>query len=333
MSATWRAVECLVQSEWDAAVWQNRRGNVFCSWMWGEYKRRVGWHVTRLFIVDPAGERVAILGYQTRRKGFARFVYIQGGPLFTERGEREAERVVAFLVEHLALGPFDLVGINYEHFGSGAGVLALLAQGFAPVVSSRNYTMEVDLTQAPEAIVNGMNRRWRKSLKRAERREDLSVTFVTDPAERLASFDAFGRMYAALKRRKGFRTEFDTAAFRDLVAHDPRHLLVEARDAGQVVLVIIAHLSAERCTNFFAAASEKAGVLGATSLAIWRIIQHARALNCRVLDVGGIDPAGNRGVYDFKRGLTRNVVQSGPLWLYGRSRLLRGLTGAYLAFR
>jgi lipid II:glycine glycyltransferase (peptidoglycan interpeptide bridge formation enzyme) len=140
-------------------------------------------------------------------------------------------------------------------------------------------------------------------------------------------------MYAALKRRKGFRTEFNTAAFRDLVARDAKHLFVETRDAGKIVLVIIAHLSAERCTNFFAAATEKAGVLGMTSLAIWRIMQYARSQNCRVLDVGGIDPAGNRGVYEFKRGLTRNVVQSGPLWLYGRSRVLQGLTGAYLAFR
>jgi hypothetical protein len=181
MSVTWRALECATQAEWDAAVWQSRRANVFCSWMWGEYKSRIGWTVTRLFIEDQAGERLAMVQYQTKRKGFARFVYVQGGPLLTGRGERDAERVVSFFLAHLALGRFDLVGVNFEHFGSGAGVLALLARGFSPVVSSKNYTMEVDLTQPPEVILSGMNRRWRKSLKRAERNGDLSVRFVTDP--------------------------------------------------------------------------------------------------------------------------------------------------------
>ena len=30
-------------------------------------------------------------------------------------------------------------------------------------------------------------------------------------------------------------------------------------------------------------------------------------------DLGGIDPVGNRGVFDFKRGFTRHAAATGPV--------------------
>ena len=69
----------------------------------------------------------------------------------------------------------------------------------------------------------------------------------------------------------------------------------------------------------------------AAYLAVWSFIRRGAEEGCRVFDFGGIDPAHNRGVYDFKRGLTRNVASSGPLWLYGRNRLVTAAAGAVLA--
>ena len=69
----------------------------------------------------------------------------------------------------------------------------------------------------------------------------------------------------------------------------------------------------------------------AAYLAVWSFLHRGAEAGCRVFDFGGIDPANNRGVYDFKRGLTRAVAASGPLWLYGRHRLVTAAAGAMLA--
>ena len=76
-----RGIRILDQSEWDAAVWGHPHGNIFCSWMWGEYKARLGWNVRRVVISGGAGDALAFVQYQEKVKGFARFVHVQGGPL------------------------------------------------------------------------------------------------------------------------------------------------------------------------------------------------------------------------------------------------------------
>ncbi|MFX9795631.1 hypothetical protein ABTP34_19635, partial [Acinetobacter baumannii] len=92
---------------------------------------------------------------------------------------------------------------NYQQFQTPAAMLALLGHSFAPVVTTRTHTLELDLTREAERIRAGMEGRWRDVLKAAEANPDLSTGFPTDPADRLSAFETFSRLYAALKRRKG----------------------------------------------------------------------------------------------------------------------------------
>lgn len=316
---------------WDAAVWAQARGGIFAASGWGTYKARRGAEIARLQVVDESGDLLGLAQVQLRRRGPARQAYIQGGPLLTDKGERQGEAVVRALLAHLALGPLDLVVVDFARAESPGAVLGLLATGFKPVTTAGRHTLEVDLTGGVDAFLAAADSRWRQRLRKAERNPALSVRFLDDPAERLAAFDAFTAMYAALKTRKGFSNDFDAAAYRDLAANDPRHVILEIREDGEICLVRIAHLSRDRFTDFFTASTERAKANAAAFLAVWSFLRRGAEEGCRVFDFGGIDPAGNRGVYDFKRGLTRTVASSGPLWLYGRSRLVTAAAGAVLA--
>ncbi|KMO31111.1 lipid II:glycine glycyltransferase FemX [Methylobacterium aquaticum] len=318
-------------STWDDAVWTQPRGTIFAASGWGTYKARRGAGVERLSVVDEGGDLLGLAQVQSRRRGPVRQLYIQGGPLLTGKGERHGEAVLRTLLAHLALGPLDLLVVDPTRTESPGAVLGLLAAGFRPVATAGRHTLEVDLTAGLDAIQAGMEQRWRKALRKAERQPDLTARFLDDPAERLAAFDAFTAMYAALKTRKGFSNDFDAAAYRDLAAADLRHVILEIREGGELCLVRIAHRSRDRFTDFFTASTERAKANAAAYLAVWHFIRRGAAEGCRVFDFGGIDPAGNRGVYDFKRGLTRTVVSSGPLWLYGRHRLVTAAAGAVLA--
>lgn len=318
-------------SDWDAAVWAQARGNIFSAAGWGTYKTRRGADVERLSVVDEAGDLLGLAQVQRRRRGPARQIYIQGGPLLTEKGERHGEAAVRALLAHLALGPLDLLVIDVNRAESPGMVLGLLATGFRPVAKAGRHTLEVDLTRGLDVLQAEMEQRWRKALRKAERNPALTARFLDDPAERLSAFDAFAAMYAALKTRKGFSNDFDPAAYRDLAANDPRHVMLEVREGGELCLVRIAHVSRDRFTDFFTASTERAKANAAAYLAVWSFIRRGAEEGCRIFDFGGIDPANNRGVYDFKRGLTRNVASSGPLWLYGPNRLVTAAAGAVLA--
>ncbi|WP_342447321.1 lipid II:glycine glycyltransferase FemX [Methylobacterium platani] len=316
---------------WDEAVWAQGRGTIFSASGWGTYKARRGAAIARLSVVDEAGDLLGLAQVQTRRRGPARQLYVQGGPLLTDKGERQGEAVTRALLAHLALRPLDLAVVDFARAESPGAVLGLLATGFRPVTTAARHTLEVDLTRGLDAIQAEMEPRWRKALRKAERNAGLTARFLDDPAERLAAFDAFATMYDALKTRKGFSNDFDAAAYRDLAAGDPRHVILEIREGDEPCLVRIAHLSRDRFTDFFTASTERAKANAAAYLAVWSFLRRGAEAGCRVFDFGGIDPANNRGVYDFKRGLTRAVAASGPLWLYGRHRLVTAAAGAMLA--
>ncbi len=320
-------------SEWDAAVWSHPRGNIFSSWLWGEYKIRTGWQVHRLTIRDGADDLLALVQYHERTRGPVRIVRMQGGPLLTEKGARQAERCLQACLDYVKLGRLDLMLIDFERSQCSSGTSAVLARGFTPVVTPIRHTIDVDLTGGMRRVEQQMEPRWRKVLRRAERTPSLSSRFVEDVEERLACFDAFGVLYDELKMRRGFSNSFDCTAYRDLAARDPRHIFVEVRDEGELVLIRIAHLTAERCTDFLTASTDRARASGAATLAVWRLIERACAEGCDVFDHGGIDPAASRGVYEFKRGLSQNVVLSGLIWVYSPTLLLQKAAAVGLVAR
>lgn len=322
-------------ADWDEAVWRQAAGNIYTCRSWGTYKSRLGWSVRRIALCEN-GEDLAYIQYQERRLpllGALRRILVQGGPVLTARGAARAEAVLGAFLDHLALRPTDLVAMKSYRPRDPEGVAALLAHRFVPVVSGQDHTIELDLAPETEAILAAADRRWRREVNKAQGQADLEAVFLTDPDERLRAFDTFMRMYAELQQRKGFSSGLDTAAYRDLAVADPHLLFLEIREGGAPILVRIVHTARERWTDFFTASNERARATGAASFAVWRIIERARQDGARLFDFGGVDPADNRGVFDFKRALSRNVVQAGPTWIYARNPALRRAAAAYLFLR
>ncbi|WP_232631170.1 lipid II:glycine glycyltransferase FemX [Methylobacterium sp. Leaf118] len=332
-SGPFSVVDRTGSEDWDERLGEETEANLYAFRPWGTYKARLNWTVRRIEIRSEDGRALAYVQYQVRRVGPARFVLVQGGPILTAAGAARAEPVLRAFLDHLALGRFDLLGVNFHAFQNNEAVPALVALGFVPVVSPRHHTLEVDLTQDLEAILAGTDPKWRRNLAKARSNPDLEVVIPTEPDARRRAFDRFTAMYAALQARKGFSNTLNPEAFRDIAATDPRLVVLEVRECGETILVRIAHRARTRWTDFFAASNDRGRATNAAALSVWSLVERAREEGCPIYDLGGIDPAGNRGVYHFKRGLSRRVVQSTPLWLYGRTGALRSVAAALLAQR
>lgn len=318
----------------DPARWQqlgaaHRLENVFRSWGWGEYKVATGWSVERLRVDDAGGAAVAVCSVATKRKLSLRLLHIQGGPLLLA-GDDDDERARAALeavLAHLAVGRRDLVVVSTYYFASPGLVMGLLAAGFAPAVNSGSFTLMLDLSRGLAPVEAGLNRSWRRALRRSG--SPLTARFPSSIEDRLAAVARFAPMYEALAQRKQFGARTSIPDLAPIVAHDPRWIILEVLDGEKVVAIRIAHRAGDLVTDWLAATTEEALRSSAGFFAMWSLVEHATALGAKRLDCGGIDPHRNPGVFRFKRGVTRDVRQSEPLWLYGRSKLLRNLAQIY----
>lgn len=319
--------------DWDEKIGGEASANIYASRSWGVYKERLRRPTRRVAIRGKDGRTLLYAQYHERKVGPARFILAQGCPILTAAGAKRAEPAFRAFVEHLALRPLDVLGVNYQEFQSSEAAAALLAIGFAPVVAPKNHTLEVDLSRDIGTVLAGVDRNFRRHLTRARQNPDLEAVFLTEPDARLRAFDRFAEMYAALQLRKGFSNAFNSTAYRDIAAVEPRLEFLEIRERGEPIDVRIVHKSATRWTDFFTASNHRALATSAATLSVWNLIERAKAEGVRVYDLGGIDPANNRGVFDFKRLLSRNVVQSTPLWLYSRSRIVRSAAVSVLVHR
>ncbi len=321
------------EAVWEAQLLLHPRRNIFCAWGWGDYKARQGWRVERLLITGKSGATIGMAQVQTRTVAGRRFHYMHGCPLFFADDDTVVERGLAAVIEHLKPRRLDLVAVRYEQFERPVEVIALLANGFDPVLNQANHTTIVDLADGIKVARGRLRRNRAQQLRKALANPDLSTHIVTGHDERSATLDAFAGMYSALAVRKGFTQAIDVKAFRETLLDDPRFVVLEVRDGERIAAVRIAHVAADRLTDLFAASDEGALGNGVNTLAVWRLIEHTAESGLRFYDGCGINARGNAGVVRFKRGLGGDIVQSGPLWLFGRTRLLQIAVGAYLAFR
>lgn len=333
------AVKSLVVTEfpqdfdWCEAVRRSENANVYASEQWGEYKRRLGWLVKRIIISDQSGRKLGLVQYQVRKRGPARFILAQGCPILTDSGSYQAKEVFEAFIAHLDLGRLDLLSIKYHQFETSEVKLALLTHGFRPVISARDHTLEVDLSQSMDSIRSSLDSRWRNALVKSEKKYGIDVEYVRDPHERTAVFEAFSTMYTVLKERKGFYNNLNIEMYRKLAVRDNLLEFQAVREDGELILVRIVHKSSHRWTDFYVASNERARAIEVPRLALWRAIEKAKQEGASIYDLGGIDPVNNRGVFVFKAGVTRSVAQGTPLWLYSRSAVVRDVAASILSRR
>ena len=199
----------------------------------------------------------------------------------------------------------------------------MLSGGFTPSLNRSNYTIVVDLSKGIDAIRQALDRRWRRVVRDAERSGRLTAEIVASPAARRRALATFKTMYADLAHRKGFQQAIDVDAIAEFIPDDPRFIVLEIRDGATPVAIRISHIAGTKLTDFFAATTKQGLELDAGYFAAWSLVKYGIEAGIQVLDCSGVDPYNNPGVFQFKRGLSDNVVQSDHPWIHSRSRLVR----------
>lgn len=183
---------------------------------------------------------------------------------------------------------------------------AFAALGFVDADPARRYrTLVVDLQRPLPDIRKTLAQKWRNCLNRAER-NGLSIR--TGTGDDL--FAAFLKLYADLRERKNFGVDLDASFYARLqgeLAPDEKFVVTIAEYQGQPVAGHVGSLLGDTGVYLLGASNRTGLEQKASYLLQWHALAAAQKRGCAWYDLGGIDPAGNRGVYHFKCGLGVSV--------------------------
>lgn len=191
--------------------------------------------------------------------------------------------------------------------------VAILAdEGLAPVGSRRTRSLLLDLSADLKDVRAAFEQKWRNCLNKAER-AGLGVVEGTS----LELFDEFTVLHESMLRRKRLAPSADIQKHRHIQERLPERLkmgVVVARHEGAACAGAIYSAIGDTAIYLFGATSEAGMRTSASYLVQWQILTRLKDLKVTRYDLNGIDPAGNPGVYHFKRGLAgrRGVEVSFP---------------------
>jgi lipid II:glycine glycyltransferase (peptidoglycan interpeptide bridge formation enzyme) len=310
------------QEVWDRAVLQNG-GHLLQGWNWGEFKRRHGWQVERVYI-ERAGSS-ACGSVLFKHSGPFSIAYIPRGPSAPVANEDisidlmlEIDRVCqARRALHLIIEPDKTLPVR-----SIEGNLSFI-DGPPPFQPAR--TVKVPLLE-DDALLKQMHQKTRYSVRLAQRR-GVEVEQCQPTEHNVDIF--FGLLQDTSERNEfGIHMRRYYSDFLEIFADDALMLL--ARVEGQVAAGLVAARYGEEAIYMYGGSSSEHRAHGAAFLLQFEAMKWARESGCVRYDLWGIpedDPssaseqgdriAGTkgedwRGLYRFKTGFGGDIVTYPP---------------------
>jgi hypothetical protein len=322
MSLIWRMLnDQEASASWDAALLRLADYTPFQSYAWGQYRKSLGWEPCYWAAFDKSEKIVAMMLGSLRRYplGFG-LIYCEGGPI----GD------LSVCDESLQEAMKRTTGLNrlYCRFRcdrerSANDALKLSAKGW--VRSWFNITccfsMTLDLTQDETRTLAACEHTWRRNLRRAHE-ANLSFRQWLDP-----NVDEVLAVYSSMQSVKGLEEQHSREEVEQLLTHFNRNLVLYRCDDenGELLSVLGWVVFGDRAWAWFCATSEEGRKVQASFGILWAVIQHCQRLGVESVDLAGIDPVVNHGVYRFKKGIGGVPLEYLGEWDWATSPWLRWL--------
>lgn len=314
-------VDRVTPTEWAQMLDLFNDANLYQTWSYG----RVRWGDENLsnLVLKRNGEVQAIAQLRIVRPTSFKFgmAYLRWGPLCERRGQpldSEVALNMAQALEEEYVRKRKLFVRILPNAFAGSSRAAVLQSAFfkftaEPLVADNTYrTFVLDLAPSLEELRKSLDKKWRNQLTRAEK-NNLIVISGTGTDE----YRAFCEIYCEMRKRKAFETTVNAEEFGRIQEELPdssRMRILIAKDNGVPVAGLVASAMGDSAVYLLGATSDSGLNSKGAYLLQWTLIQWLKDNGIRWYDLGGIDPAGNPGVYHFKKGLSgQDVCQLNPL--------------------
>lgn len=312
---------------WDDALAALPGCSLYQSHAWSCYRGAMGWQVVRAIARDASHAIVAMVQMLVRRRLGLCIIWIPGGPA------GDCRLWSASLVELLSnrFGPLTYCRLNILSERNSHAGDALLGGKWR-----RSYTclgtglsLELDLRQTAQERMSAASADWRHNLRRSTK-YGLTVERWTSPDA--AQMTA---VYREMEDFKGLGQQHSEADLRSMIAGLGEHLLVfRCLDReGNLLAFRAGGVFRDQGWELLAAATRAARKVSASHATLWALLDAFRERGALTYDLGGVDPVGNKGVFDFKRGTGARSIQYAGEWEWASLPLLAPTVGLMMKYR
>lgn len=293
--------------EWDGHV-AALSGGFYQTYGWSEVRRGVGWKPLRL-LAWRGGQVVAVASVLVKRKAGIAVCWVPGGPLgASEVLDREFRATLGS-----ALGTklfYCRISLLRADQAAEAAFLAGAGWKRPAVAMSSGLTMSYALAGDDAERLKRTTGNWRHNLKRSGR-YDLRIEHWENP-----DLDAISALYREMESLKSLPVQHSDAELAAIFAHCREQVIVyRCLDAeGRLLAIRAAGLCGATAMDLLAVASGGARKVYASHATLWELLGHCSRLGLRDYDLSGVDPLGNKGVFDFKHGTGATLVECLGEW-------------------
>lgn len=315
-------------SDWSQHLTAFLQRPLYSSNVWAIYKQEQGWRARTVLWQSPQGQAVVLIQNRSVTRLGPLVTLIQGGPLLTD--DCPAATALDALLQHANPSRLGIDVLFPAQALTPALEVAMAELGFREIPIAGTGTVVLSLSNDEATLRQALSKNWRHNLNRAEKR-GLSLRWIgTDLAERAAAGQRMARLYDALTERKNFAKALDANALTRAMGEDPGLEWLEVWQDDTLLASRMGWMGGDYALDLLAASSDAAKTTYANYLALWALINRSRQRGATWFDCGGIDPQGNVGVYNFKKGLNGTEVHLGRLWLRTRPGWLWSLAARRL---
>lgn len=315
--------------DWDGMLVRLSGSSFFQTFGWGEVKRLTGWQVLRLLALDGS-EPVAMAQVLVRRQPLSgAMVWVPGGVAgeicsWAASFKPALKRMlgVAWLYIRLnMLGHVDNVTLAAQ-LRAGGWRRPAVRMG-----SGLSLHYNPDRSEADRIAAASGN--WRHNLKRSGKYGLAFSRWEQPDPERMIA------IYRSMETYKGLGQQVSEADLAAMLANLGNTMaLYKCEDAnGEVIALRACGMWGDQAIDLLAAASPAARKQYASHGTIWMLMNDCAARHVRRYDMGGADPEGNKGVFDFKRGIGAELFSYLGEWESASPGIMRFAANAVLRLR
>lgn len=293
--------------EWDGYV-AALSGGFYQTYGWGEVRRVAGWQPLRL-LARRGGEVIAVASVLVKRKLGLAVCWVPGGPLgASDVLDGEFRAVLAS-----ALGTklfYCRISLLRADQKDEAAFLYGAGWQRPRVAMSSGLTMSYALAGDEVERLKRTSGNWRHNLKRSGR-YDLRIEHWETP-----DLEAISALYREMESLKSLPEQHSATELAAIFTQCRQQVVVyRCVDAeGRLLAIRAAGLCGAAAMDLLAVAGGEARKVYASHATLWALLDHCSRLGLREYDLSGVDPVGNKGVFDFKHGTGARLVECLGEW-------------------
>jgi lipid II:glycine glycyltransferase (peptidoglycan interpeptide bridge formation enzyme) len=317
---TWRCFSGNCE-EWNNFLIELDNYTIYQSYNWGEIKKENGWHVYRAIAYEN-NKIISMMQVLYKRFPLKTILaWIPGGIV----GSLDDIDLIFIKKELNANFIIARCSFNFES-KTTEKLLNQVGWTKAKVKMNTGLSMSLNPQEDLDLIKSKCSKNWRHNLNRSFKKDNIITTWTNVKAEELFS------IYSQFENDKGISQQYSLNNLSSILNHLNNNLiLLKAFNSNGELLGLraFAHLK-DKAWDLMAITTQEGRKSYSSHRLFWNILEEAKKIGITSYDFSGIDPEGNKGVYNFKKGTGAAHVEYLGEWDYSSFFPLKLVFNFYL---